>query len=468
MHFILYFIGIVCIFTTSFAAEVLLQSLALRVNVYANQIKTTTFSPPTATMEPGLITINSWVEGYLDNGSRRVGKSPFSIVIFGPERSQPGNPIRFDVAECNKLFFEFVRSQNRNEIDYLEAFGGWDEYNQHSKGLNTYYSQHGSAEERIAWNRAIIRDGAFLNGKPGLVLPIIFQGPASERGLTQVYFKSPEIHMVRVGDRTVRLKVTDFNGDPVSGERVHLECLAYANLNHTSSNWDFPAYFRQRMGHLLSSPNGNNIQEHFLSRNPTLVAEDYFGSVSQESVITDQQGEAEFEISWPLYRWRLDTWGAKLTNSTDGRVRLLACSERGYLGLFASDSDDASVGTSISLTYGKANYTQGNLDYYIQRRIFQAYTLEGQVIDSVTGIPVAEAEVETTIDDDVFKTVTDQDGWYQLGIRFNNGQGTASDSTSVVRFELEPIGMTVECSKNQYKTLRKFISTKGQTKYTIQ
>ena len=467
-HFILCFIGAVCIFTTSFAGEVLLQSQALRVNVYANQIKTTTFSPPTATMEPGLITINSWVEGYLDNGFRGIGKSPYSMVFFDSERPQPSNQIRFDVGECNKLFFEFVRGQNRNEIDHYEAFGGWDAYGQLLKGRYTYYQQHGSAEERIAWSRAVIRDGPFLNGKPGLLLPIIFQGPAAERGRTSVYLKFPEIQMVRIGDRTVRLKVTDFDGNPVSGERVHLECLAYANLEHTSSNWDFPAYFRQRMEHFLSKPHADQYRERYLSRNPSLVAEDYFGSVSEESVITDQQGEAEFEISWPLYRWRLDTWGAKLTNSTDGRVRLLACSERGYLGLFTSGADDSSVGTSISLTYGKANYTQGNLDYYIQRRIFQAYTLEGQVIDSVTGIPVAEAEVETTIDDDVFKTVTDQDGWYQLGIKFNNGQGTASDSTSVARFELEPVGMTVECSKNQYKTLRKFISTKGQTKYTIQ
>jgi hypothetical protein len=205
-----------------------------------------------------------------------------------------------------------------------------------------------------------------------------------------------------------------------------------------------------------------------LSRNPTLNAEDYFGNVSEESVITDQEGEAEFEISWPLYRWRLETWGNKLTNSTDGKVRIMACSDRGYLGLFTSESNEDSIGSSVSLNYNKDNYSQGNVDFFIPRRTFQSYTLAGQVIDSIDELPLAGVEVETTINETTFQTLTDPDGWYQLGITFNNGQGNASDLTTVARVDLEPVGMVVQCSKNQYKTLQKFISTQGKTKYTIQ
>jgi hypothetical protein len=228
---LLYLLGTVCILTSTFAAEVLLKSQALRVNIQANQIKTTTLTPPTATMEPGPILIQSWVEGYPDGNIRSIGKSIYSIVFFGIDRPQPANPIRFDVAECNKLFFDFVRAKNRNEISWLDAFGGWNEYDQYIKGLNAYYSLQGQTEERIAWSRSEIRNGPFLNGNPGILLPIIFQGPAAERGTTTVQLKFPEIQMVRVGDHSVRLKVTDINGDPVSGERVHLECLAYANLH---------------------------------------------------------------------------------------------------------------------------------------------------------------------------------------------------------------------------------------------
>jgi hypothetical protein len=459
------------------ASEVLLKQQALRVQVNAAQIRDITNSQtgvPMVLHEPGPVTIESWVEGYPDIGFRSMGKSAYSLVFFGSERPQPASPIRIDTGECNRVFFDFARKQNRNEITYTEAYRSWDAYGQSIVSLNNFFSGYGgSAEERIAWSRAEVRDGPFLNGTPGLKLPLYFQGPAGERGTTYAYLKFPEVSMSRVGDRTIRLKVTDINGDPVAGERVHLECLAYGIVSMAADpSWDVPGWFRQRLDYMLTNNSGartnTQLQETFLSRNPSLLVEDYFGSVLADTVFTNQEGEAEFEVEWPLYRWRVWTWGNRLTDGTDGRIRILACTDRGYLGLFTSDADDSSAGSTVTLEHRLPDYTDGRQEIYIPRRVFRDYTLEGQIVDSVSGIPLADVTVETTVNGQPFSTSSDSDGWYQLPITFSTGQGTATDLTPVSRFELEPIGLVVECSKYQYRTIRRFLPTLDREQFTLQ
>lgn len=468
------FVGFGIHFVTFLSAgEVLLEDQALRVLVKANEIRNMTNSQTgvqTVLLEPGPVTLESWVAGYPDIGFRSIGKSVYSLAQFGPERPQPSSSIRFDVGECNRLFFDFVRRQNRNEITYAEAYEVWDAYGQQIESLDRYFtSRGGSAEERIAWSRAQIRDGAFLNGTPGLKLPLLFQGPAGARGSAYAYLAFPEVRMSRVGDRTIRLKVVDINGDPVAGERVHLECLAYAIVRiDADPSWDVPGWFRQRLDHMLTGSSGPMLQDTFLSRNPSLQAEDYFGSVLSDTVVTDEGGEAEFEVDWPMYRWRVETWGFRLKDGTDGRVRILACTDRGYLGLYTSDADDSSAGSSVSLEYRFADYTEGQKEFYISRRVFRDYTLQGQVVDSLTGEALEGVTVETTVSGQRFNTFTDEEGWYQLPIAFPNGQGTATDVTQVGRFDLEPIGLVVECSKYQYRTIRRFVSTLDREQFTLQ
>lgn len=368
------------------------------------------------------------------------------------------NPLVLDVARFQRALFEAQRRHNRQPVaeDWFTLVPG------RGTGPDRWWFHSflrvdpGTLEDYLARNLTVTELSGYANipSRPPWTTAetLAFRGGASD-GYPTLRVGLPPIQMRWSGDSDLVLKVVDFDGRPVAGEPVDLECLAWRESGQAGL-W--------LVDELLSSRRAPEFPTSPHVLNPGLPA-DYAGRVTPETVTTDTAGEATVRLVWPTRAWATRSGSGAMT-WTRLPVRVLASSRQGYLGLL--QQVPALNPASVTIAFRKALHEEATQEISFPNRTHGEYALEGTVRDAAGGLPIEGVAVTVTQGATPATALTGPDGTYRIALRFASGTGVAPES---IRRDvaLNPDGIVVRCRKAPGDEVLRFLRLDGERSYTI-